>query len=69
MDTTFAPIFCLGFNKFLDLMSLILHSEMERRKDAHHNPQSVPAPNDDQHVIKPWTDALEQAMYDDAFWF
>ena len=50
----------------LDLMSPVIQAEVARQRAAHDNAQAVLAAADDQHVIEPWTDELEQASYDEA---
>ena len=40
---------------------------MELRRNAHNNAQAARQAADDQHVIEPWTDEMQQALYDEAF--
>ena len=47
-------------------MSPVIQAEVARQRAAHNNAQAVLAAADDQHVIEPWTDELEQAIYDEA---
>ena len=50
----------------LDLMSPVIQTEVARQRAAQNNAQAVLAGADDQYVIEPWTDELEQAIYDEA---
>ena len=50
----------------LDLMPPVIQAEVARQRAAHDNAQAVLAAADDQHVIEPWTDEPEQAIYDEA---
>ena len=50
----------------LDLMSPAIQAEVARQRQAHVTQQAAMAVADDQHVVEPWTDALEQVIYDEA---
>ena len=50
----------------LDLMSPVVQAEVTRQRQAHNAQQAAMQVADDQHVIEPWTDALEQVTYDEA---
>ena len=51
----------------LDLMSPVVQAEVTIQRQAHNNAnQAAMQVADDQHVIEPWTDAMEQVIYDEA---
>ena len=50
----------------LDLTSPVIQAEVARERTAHNNAQAAMAVADDQHMIEPWTDEMEQAIYDEA---
>ena len=50
----------------LDLNSPAIQAEVLLRRNAHNNAQAAQAAADDQHMIEPWTDEMEQAIYDEA---
>ena len=50
----------------LDLTSPVIQAEVARQRTAHNNAQAAMAVADDQHMIEPWTDEMEHAIYDDA---
>ena len=50
----------------LDLMSPAIQAEVARQRQAHVAQQAAMAVAEDQHVVEPWTDALEQVIYDEA---
>ena len=49
----------------IDLNSPQIQSEVAARRAAHINAQNALAADED-HVREPWTDVLEQAVYDEA---
>ena len=53
----------------LGLMSPVIQTEVARQRAAPNSAQAVLAAADDQHVIEPWTDELEKAIYDEAIRF
>ena len=50
----------------LDLTTPGIQAEVTRQRNAHNTAQAAMAVADDQHVIEPWTDEMEQAIYDEA---
>ena len=50
----------------LDLTTPVIQAEVTRQRNAHNQAQALQAAADDQHVIEPWTDEMEQAIYDEA---
>ena len=50
----------------LDLTSPAITAEVQARRAAHQNAQAALHQADDTHVIQPWTDELQQAVYDEA---
>ena len=48
----------------LDLNSLAIQAEVVARRNAHNNAQAALQAANDQHVIEPWTDEMQQAVYD-----
>ena len=50
----------------LDLMSPVVQAEVTIQRQAHNAQQAAMQAADDQHVLEPWTDALEQVIYDEA---
>ena len=50
----------------LDLTTPVIQAEVTRQRNAHNTAQAAMAVADDQHVIEPWTDEMEQAIYDEA---
>ena len=47
-------------------MSPVVQAEVARQRTAHNNAQAAMAAADDQHMIEPWTDEMEQAIYDES---
>ena len=50
----------------IDLMSPVVQAEVKLQRQQHNANQAAMQAADDQHVIEPWTDALEQVIYDEA---
>ena len=50
----------------LDLTSAAITAEVQARRAAHQNAQAATHQADDTHVIQPWTDELQQAVFDEA---
>ena len=50
----------------LDLNSPVVQAEVVRQRTAHNNAQAAMLAADDQHMVGPWTDEMEQAIYDEA---
>ena len=50
----------------LDLNSPAILAEVQLRRAAHQNAQAAMQQADDQHVIVPWSDDMQQAVYDEA---
>ena len=50
----------------LDLMSPVVQAEVARQRTAHTNAQAAMLAADDQHMVEPWTDEIEQTIYDEA---
>ena len=50
----------------LDLLSPAIVAEVQARRAAHQNAQAAVQAADDQRVIQPWTDEMQQAVYDEA---
>ena len=50
----------------LDLTTPVIQAEVTRQRNAHNTAQAAMAVADDQHMIEPWTDEMEQAIYDEA---
>ena len=50
----------------LDLNAPAIQAEVTLRRTAHNNAQAAMAAADDRHMIEPWTDGMEQVIYDEA---
>ena len=50
----------------LDLLSPAIVAEVQARRAAHQNAQAAVQAADDRRVIQPWTDDMQQAVYDEA---
>ena len=50
----------------LDLTSPAITAEVQARRAAHQNAQAALAAANDAHVVEPWTEELQQAVYDEA---
>ena len=50
----------------LDLNAPAIHNEVNLRRQQHNAAQAALAAANDQHVIEPWTDEMEQVIYDEA---
>ena len=50
----------------LDLMSPAIQAEVVIQRQRHNAEQAALFAADNNHVVEPWTDALEQAIYDEA---
>ena len=50
----------------LDLNSPLVQNEVAARRVAHNNAHAALVAADDTHVVQPWTDELQQAVYDQA---
>ena len=50
----------------LDLTSLQIQAEVVARRNAHNNAQAALQAAYDAHVIEPWTDEMQQAVYAEA---
>jgi len=50
----------------LDLTSPAITAEVQARRAAHQNAQAALHQADENHVIQPWTDESQQAVYDAA---
>ena len=50
----------------LDLTTPVIQAEVTRQRNAHNQAQALQAAADDQDVVEPWTDELEQGIYDEA---
>ena len=50
----------------LDLLSPAIVAEVQARRAARQNAQAAVQAADDQRVIQPWTDEMQQAVYDEA---
>ena len=50
----------------LDLTTPVVQAEVLRQRNAHTAAQNAAAAADDQHMIEPWADEMEQAIYDEA---
>ena len=50
----------------LDLMNPAVQAEVTLRRQQHNAQQAAMQEADDQHVIKTWTDEMEQVIYDEA---
>ena len=50
----------------LDLMSPVVQAEVTIQRQVHTAQQAAMQVADDQHVIEPWTDAMEQVIYGEA---
>ena len=50
----------------LDLNLSVVQAEMTFRRNAHNNAQAALQVADDQHVIEPWTDEMQHAVYDET---
>ena len=51
----------------LDLTSPATVAEVQARRAAHQNAQAALLAANDQHVVVPWNDDMQQAVYDEAF--
>ena len=51
----------------LDLMSPVVQAEGALQRQQHNNNQAALATANDQHVIEPWTEEMEQVICDEAF--
>ena len=49
----------------LDLTTPVIQAEVTRQRNVHNTAQAAMAVADHQHVIEPWTDEMEQAIYDE----
>ena len=56
----------MGLCPELDLTSPAITAEFQARRAAHQNAQAALHQADDTHVIQPWTDELQQVVYDEA---
>ena len=50
----------------LDLNSPAIQAEVVARRNAHNNAQAALRAANDQHVIEPWTEEMQQAVFDEA---
>ena len=50
----------------LDLVSLAIVAEVQARRAAHQNAQAALLAGNDQHVVVPWSDEMQQAVCDEA---
>ena len=50
----------------LDLTSPPAQAEVVARRTARNNAQAVMVAADDTHVVQPWTDDMQQAVYDEV---
>jgi len=50
----------------LDLNPPVVQAQMTSRRNAPNNAQAALQVPDDQHVIEPWTDETQHAVYDEA---
>ena len=50
----------------LDLMSPAIQAEVALRRQQHHANQAAILAANDQHVVEPWTEEMEQVIYDEA---
>ena len=50
----------------LDLIAPAIQAEVTLRRQQHNAQQAAMQVADDQRVIEPWTDAMEQVIYDEA---
>ena len=50
----------------LDLTTPVIQAEVTRQRNANNTAQAAVAVADDQRMSEPWTDEMEQAIYDEA---
>ena len=56
----------MGLCPELDLNSPAIQAEVVARRNAHNNAQAALRAANDQHVIEPWTEEMQQAVFDEA---
>ena len=50
----------------LDRTSPTVQAEVVARRNAHNNAQAALVAADNTHVVQPWTEEMQQAVYDEA---